>query len=65
VTTEEVALRVESVRRRAGDDEAAHSDEDRLWEDVLRAIAAGTENPAALASAALKTQDIDFNRWCA
>ena len=48
------------------DDEAAHSMEDALHRDVLKAIAAGEcDDPAATAAAALKTLDLKFQRWCA
>lgn len=47
------------------DDELAHSMEDALWEDVLRAIADGAPNAAELAKAALATKELDFARWCA
>jgi hypothetical protein len=63
---EDVELRVENIRERAGDDEVAHGMEDDLHQDVLRAIAAGTcSDPVGCAASALKTCDIDFARWCA
>ncbi len=50
----------------AGDAEAAHSEEDFLYEDVLRAIATGTcIDPQACAALALESGKIDFNRWYA
>ena len=52
------------IEEEAGDDEEAHLDEDTVWEEVLRVIAAGeTDDPAALAAAALRTLDIEFARW--
>ena len=49
-----------------GDFEAAHAAEDDLHQEVLLAIARGRcEDPAACASAALRTQGIDFARYCA
>lgn len=66
MTVDEVNAEVERIRAMAGDDESAHSAEDALWEAVLRAIASGYgDKPALLASAALKTADIEFARWCA
>jgi hypothetical protein len=50
----------------AGDDEAAHGEEDNLREDLLRAIANGEcVNPQDCAQIALTTNDIEFFRWCA
>lgn len=66
MTIEEVEAEVERIRAMRGDDESAHSAEDRLWENVLRTIASGYgDKPSSLAAAALKTADIDFARWCA
>jgi len=48
------------------DDESAHSEEDTIHRDVLRAIAEGSAaDPRACASEALKSLAIDFHRWCA
>jgi hypothetical protein len=61
-----VEQEVERIRELRYDDEAAHGAEDDLWESVLRAIASGeTDDPAAIAAAALKTKTIEFARWCA
>lgn len=66
MTPDWIEGRVRDIEAMAGDDEAAHSEEDRLWESVLMAIANGeTADPAACARAALKTKNIDFQRWCA
>lgn len=58
---------VEAIRVIAGDDETAHSAEDRLWTAVMFAIATSTnvDTPGALCLAARKTLDIEFSRWCA
>jgi len=48
-----------------GDDEAAHSREDRLYRKVLRAIEELGGPGAELATAALETSNLFFNRWCA
>lgn len=61
----EVESRIEGIRAVAGDDEVAHSREDELRDDVLKAIAEGASNAAELAGAALSTRDIEFARWCA
>lgn len=47
------------------DDERAHVREDKLWEAVLTAIAAGSTDAKALAEIALETKKLDFCRWCA
>ena len=66
MTIEEVKQRVAAIAAEADDDEQAHSMEDELHQDVLRAIAdKKCKNPSACAAEALKTQDIDFARWCA
>jgi hypothetical protein len=65
VTVEEVNVRVAAIEAVSGDDEGAHAREDELHQNVLRAIALGAENPQGLASAALKSLAIDFERWCA
>jgi hypothetical protein len=61
-----VLARVNEIRDIAGDGEVAHSKEDDLWRDVLRAIAEGTVvSGSECARVALLTQDIEFERWCA
>jgi hypothetical protein len=65
MTTEQVLLRVKLIQQSAGDDEYAHSMEDDLRRDVLQAIADGAPNVRELAAAALKTDEINFARWCA
>ena len=65
MTVDEVITRVNEIAACAGDDEGAHSMEDKLRADVLRAIVAGADRPEALAAAALQTDVIEFARWCA
>lgn len=57
----------ELIRRYAdaGDSEAAHTEEDRLYREVLQAIAAGTTKARILAAYAIDTQKIAFSRWSA
>jgi hypothetical protein len=64
LTVDEVLAQVEKVRAYAekGDNEAAHSREDSLYKSVLEQLAASGNK---LAIAALKTADIEFDRWCA
>lgn len=62
----QIRKRVRYIKNGAdGDDEAQHSHEDSLWEDVLLAISAGADNPRELATEALKTKKLGFQRWCA
>ncbi len=64
ITPAEIECRVAALRDM--DDESAHSEEDTIHRDVLRAIAEGSAaDPRACASEALKSLAIDFHRWCA
>lgn len=65
MSADDVRQRVEAIKAVMRDDEAAHSMEDELWRDVLKAIAAGATNAAELAAEALKTQELNFSRWYA
>lgn len=65
MTTDDLERRIERLRMIASDDEAAHGEEDSIWEDVLRAIAGGSGNAIELAALALTTQGIEFCRWYA
>jgi hypothetical protein len=63
---EEVRERVEAIRAARGDDERAHMLEDALYSDILAAIASGgCTRPEECCTEALKTQEIEFARWCA
>lgn len=64
LAVEEVRRRVELLRETAGDSEVAHAIEDEIHVTVLRAVAAGGTNSVELALEALKTLEIQFNRWC-
>ena len=59
-----VRIRVQDIQAISGDDESAHSAEDELYRDVLRYYANGGTDPE-LAKEALKTLDLEFERWCA
>ncbi len=61
----QVLARIEAIKSLAGDCEAAHSEEDKLHVDVLREIAKGGMFAEELAKAALRTLDIEFERWYA
>lgn len=63
---EKIKAQIERIRLLADDDERAHGAEDELHVAVLKAIAEDVcVDPAACAAAALKTAEIDFERWCA
>ena len=65
-TKNDVIQWVEEIRKIADDDEAAHSSENRLYEEVLGAIARGyCDDPAGCAAEALKTQGCKFPHYCA
>ncbi len=68
LTIEDIETDVAAIQAAAdeGDDEKAHSLENSLFENVLRAIADGSvEDPEDVAQAALASCDIDFARRCA
>lgn len=66
LTVTEINEAVKNIQSIAKDDEAAHSAEDDLYHRVLHAISIGDcADPAACATAALRTGDIAFFRWCA
>lgn len=46
-----------------GDNEAAHSLEDKLFRDVLTAIARSENDQGELAREALKARELRFARW--
>ncbi len=66
-----LTARVGEIMRLANheqDDEAAHSAEDQLREDVLQLIADGLiggDEARHYATVALSTNACEFNRWCA
>lgn len=66
MTKTEVRQRIEGIRKAHGDEESAHAQEDRLYQDVLASIANGTcEDVQEVARLCLLTKDIEFARWCA
>lgn len=68
LTRERVLARIDAIRAVQRDPETAHAEEDRLHEDVLRAIATnqfyGIE-AGPLAKLALETRRLGFPRWSA
>jgi hypothetical protein len=66
MTVEEVERRVEEIRAAAGDDEVAHSLEDKLHRDVLAYFAEHERwDVRDIAQEALKTRELGFARWTA
>lgn len=65
MTVADVKKWISRIKDVADDDEVAHTEEDRLHQEVLAAIADGAPNAAELAREALKTSKINFSRWCA
>ncbi|WP_131501286.1 hypothetical protein [Lactobacillus crispatus] len=57
---------VNDIKDSRRDFEMAHCLEDELYLKILREIADGTcEDPQQVAKEAIKTQDINFPRYCA
>jgi hypothetical protein len=65
ITVAGVEKRVAKIAKHQNDSEEAHSLEDRLYEDVLEAIAKGHPLARELAAAALGTKELHFPRWYA
>ena len=66
MTPEYVKKRIEHIESIKGDDESAHSEEDKLHQDVLWAIANECcDAPVQCALLALQTKSIEFERWFA
>jgi hypothetical protein len=63
LTIEQVQQRVKEIGEKGESDyEAAHSDEDRLYEEVLRTIAELPGRAGKLAAAALESKRFEFAR---
>ena len=66
--TEEIQQRLDDIKVMAGDDESAHSAEDRLMRDFIAYVATLNEalpNLALKAKLVLTSKEIEFERWCA
>ena len=63
MTIEEIRQRIADIDDSSDDGEYAHRQEDRLYRDVLQAIAGGVQNPSELAKAALESEDLTFDRF--
>ncbi|QDP58768.1 MAG: hypothetical protein GOVbin1573_55 [Prokaryotic dsDNA virus sp.] len=63
---DDVLARLDEIRRSIGDPEGAHSLEDKLRGDLLRAIATEhCSDPMECARLAMTSDALDFPRWCA
>lgn len=63
MTPNDIKQRVNTIKAIELDCEAAHTHEDRLYLELLQAIANGTcDDPRACAAEAIKSQDVDFIR---
>ncbi len=62
MTEDEVRRRVAKIDEIADMPEKAHMEEDRLYRDVLNAIAAGADNAVGLAREALAVGHLDLVR---
>lgn len=63
MTVTQIQRRVRKIESQSRDSESAHVEEDNLYLDVLRAIAAGADNAGELAAEALKANKLTFDRW--
>lgn len=63
LTVEDVARRIAEITSAVHDHEKAHDLDDKLRADVLAAIAAGAPDAQILATAALRSDTLDFYRW--
>lgn len=63
---EYIKQQVAKIKAQRYDDEAAHSMEDGLRAEFIALVAKeGSPELAAMANEVLKTDKIDFCRWCA
>jgi len=63
MTEDEVRQRIAAIDEIADMLEEAHMEEDRLYYEVLKAIAAGADNAAGLARAALESRQLGLERY--
>lgn len=63
---EDIETKIAEVKRLAdsGDNEAAHSAEDFLYESFVRFISVLNGQVSEVAKEILKTKDFKFARWC-
>ncbi len=59
----DVEVWVQRISKLTHDPTFAHSQEDKLWREVLEKISETAPDPVSLAREALKTRQIKFPRW--
>jgi predicted GTPase len=68
LTQKKVSERIEAIKQIIEEEhpvvasEKAHIEQDKLFKDVLEAIAKESENPTGLAKAALEVFNVEFTR---
>lgn len=68
LTKQDIQDRVDEIAALAkeGDDEAAHSCEDKLYLDFIRYVQEYAPEPYSdMASKVMESRHLDFARWCA
>lgn len=66
ITVESIKSFVEKIKSVKHDDECAHGLEDDMYISILQAIVDDEiEDIKGVCAEALKSQKIDFSRWCA
>ena len=62
----DISDRIKKIHEERGDPERAHDLEDSLYRDFIQHVAEhGPEDLREKAKAILKTEELDFPRWCA
>lgn len=59
------AARIVEMDDTDADPEAAHAEQDELWLEVLRAVAAGHPDAAEMAAECVRVAETDGTRWYA
>jgi len=68
MTLDEIQKEVEDIRESSGDDKSAHSQEDNLYFQFIvyiKNLNIKENDLSKKAEEVLKTQEIEFARWCA
>ncbi|MCK5016933.1 MAG: hypothetical protein KAS32_07655 [Candidatus Peribacteraceae bacterium] len=65
MTIKEAKNRIEHLKEIAGDDEAAHIEEDDLRDDFILYVAKRKDRIGKIAKIILTSEEVQFSRWCA
>lgn len=65
ITIKEAKERVNYIEEIKGDDEAAHSAEDKLYHEFITDISKRKDRIGKIARVILTTDNIHFAHWCA